>query len=30
MRNIYSPAKIKSQGFKYFSVGRWIFILIQI
>jgi UDPglucose 6-dehydrogenase len=22
MRNIYSPAKIKSQGFKYFSVGR--------
>ena len=22
MRNIYSPAKIKSQGFKYFSIGR--------
>ena len=22
MRNIYSPEKIKSQGFKYFSVGR--------
>jgi len=22
MRNIYSPAKIKAQGFKYFSVGR--------
>ncbi len=22
MRNIYSPNKIKSQGFKYFSVGR--------
>jgi len=22
MRNIYSPKKIKSQGFKYFSVGR--------
>ena len=22
MRNIYSPSKIKSQGFKYFSVGR--------
>ena len=22
MRNIYSPTKIKSQGFKYFSVGR--------
>ena len=22
MRNIYSPSKIKAQGFKYFSVGR--------
>ena len=22
MRNIYSPKKIKDQGFKYFSVGR--------
>tara|TARA_B100000900_G_C20171848_1_gene550163 strand:- start:43 stop:618 length:576 start_codon:yes stop_codon:yes gene_type:complete len=22
MRNIYSPAKIKAQGFKYYSVGR--------
>ncbi len=22
MRNIYSPSKIKSQGFKYFSIGR--------
>ena len=22
MRNIYSPSKIKSQGFKYFSVGK--------
>jgi len=22
MRNIYSPAKIKAQGFKYFSIGR--------
>jgi len=22
MRNIYSPTKIKSQGFKYFSIGR--------
>ena len=22
MRNIYSPSKIKSQGFKYYSVGR--------
>jgi UDPglucose 6-dehydrogenase len=22
LRNIYSPAKIKSQGFKYFSIGR--------
>ena len=22
LRNIYSPTKIKSQGFKYFSVGR--------
>ena len=22
MRNIYSPAKIKEQGFKYFSIGR--------
>jgi UDPglucose 6-dehydrogenase len=22
MRNIYSAAKIKTQGFKYFSVGR--------
>ena len=22
MRNIYSPIKIKSQGFKYFSIGR--------
>ena len=22
MRNIYSPTKIKAQGFKYFSVGR--------
>ena len=22
MRNIYSPAKIKTQGFRYFSVGR--------
>ncbi len=22
MRNIYSTSKIKSQGFKYFSVGR--------
>ena len=22
MRNIYSPSKIKKQGFKYFSVGR--------
>ena len=22
MRNIYSPNKIKDQGFKYFSVGR--------
>ena len=22
MRNIYSPSKIKAQGFKYFSIGR--------
>ena len=22
MRNIYSPLKVKSQGFKYFSIGR--------
>ena len=22
MRNIYSPIKIKNQGFKYYSVGR--------
>ena len=22
MRNIYSPSKIKSQGFKYFGIGR--------
>ena len=22
MRNIYSPTKIKDQGFKYYSVGR--------
>ena len=22
MRNIYSPLKIKSQGFKYFGIGR--------
>ena len=22
MRNIYSPSKIKSQGFKYYSIGR--------
>ena len=22
MRNIYSPDKIKNQGFKYFSIGR--------
>ena len=22
MRNIYSPEKIKEQGFKYFSIGR--------
>ena len=22
MRNIYSPIKIKAQGFKYFNVGR--------
>ena len=22
MRNIYSPQKIKNQGFKYFSIGR--------
>ena len=22
MRNIYSPNKIKSQGFKYFGIGR--------
>ncbi len=22
MRNIYSPSKITSQGFKYFSIGR--------
>ena len=22
MRNIYSPNKIKAQGFKYYSVGR--------
>ena len=22
MRNIYSPAKMKQQGFKYFGVGR--------
>ena len=22
MRNIYSPAKLKSQGFNYFSIGR--------
>jgi hypothetical protein len=25
MRNIYSPSKIKAQGFKYFSVGKWIY-----
>ena len=22
MRNIYSPMKIKNQGFKYYSIGR--------
>jgi UDPglucose 6-dehydrogenase len=22
MRNIYSPSKIKSQGYKYFGIGR--------
>ena len=22
MRNIYSPLKIRDQGFKYFSIGR--------
>ena len=22
MRNIYSPLKVKSQGFKYFGIGR--------
>ncbi len=22
MRNIYSPNKIKAQGFKYFGIGR--------
>ena len=22
MRNIYSPIKIKAQGFKYFCIGR--------
>jgi len=22
MRNIYTPAKIKAQGFKYYSIGR--------
>ena len=22
MRNIYSPSKIKAQGFKYFGIGR--------
>ena len=22
MRNIYSPTKIKDQGFKYYSIGR--------